>query len=202
MEFVYVVKRSDLFPRRTPHGLEILDEGARAALLACIRERGFFVERRHAETDPSLQQVIPYCVVHRPGEVFLMRRLSGGGEARLRGKRSIGVGGHVNPVDHGPGEDVLTAGLRRELEEEVALPDGWTLRAVGLLNDDTTEVGAVHVGLVQAVRVTGDVAVRETDLLEGRFVSVEELKRLGRDERASFETWSALLIDRIDDILG
>ena len=204
LEFVYVVKRTDLFPRSTPHGLDVLDAGRRDSLLTCMRERGFFVERRHAETDPSLKQVIPYCVVVRGREVFLMRRLSGGGEARLRGKRSIGVGGHVNPIDEdlAEGEDVIQAGMLRELDEEVRLPPSWTTQAVGLLNDDTTEVGSVHVGLVQVVRVDGEVAVRETDLLEGSFVTLAALKELCRAERSSFETWTALLIDCLDEVLA
>lgn len=204
MEFVYVVKRSDLFPRSTPHGLDVLTTTARERLVTCLRERGFFVERRHAEIDPSLKQVIPYCVVARGDEVFLMRRLSGGGEARLRGKRSIGVGGHVNPIDDVVDEqqDVIEAGMLRELEEEMVLPSTWSSHAVGLLNDDTTEVGSVHVGLVQVVRVDGDVTVRETEMLEGDFVTVTALRELCVAERDTFETWSALLIDRLDEVLA
>ena len=114
MEFVYVVKRYDLFERSFPHGLELLGAAARAPLEQRIRAHGFFVERRHAELDSSFKQVIPYCLVVRRGEVFLMRRLAGGGEARLHGKRTVGVGGHINPVDGmGAGDDVVAEGLRR-----------------------------------------------------------------------------------------
>lgn len=199
MEFVYVVKRTDLFPRRCPHGLEVLDAAAMDALGARIRAGGFFVERRHAEEDATLKQVIPYCVLARGPEVFLTRRTSAGGDARLFGKRSIGIGGHVNPVD---GADVLALALRREIEEEVAVEGPWDARAVGVLNDDSTDVGSVHVGLVHVVRVAGEVTVRETDRLTGGFVAAEELRRLCREERGSFETWSALLVDRLDELLG
>jgi predicted NUDIX family phosphoesterase len=198
MEFVYVVKRGELFERRFPHGLEVLDDAAAADVLARIRSRGFFVERRHAETDATMKQIIPYCVVARGGDVFLTRRTDKGGDARLFGKRSIGVGGHVNPVD---GADVLALGLRREVEEELEIEGPWTVRAAGVLNDDSTDVGSVHFGLVHVVRVEGDVRVRETDRLVGGFAPVAELARLCRDERATFETWSALLIDRLDDVL-
>lgn len=199
MEFVYVVRRSDLFPLRCPHGLEVLDEGGMAEIARRIRARGFFVERRHAEQDATLKQVIPYCVVARGSEVFLTRRTSNGGDARLFGKRSIGIGGHVNPVD---GADVLALALRREIEEEIAIEGAWTVRAVGLLNDDSTDVGSVHVGLVHVVRAEGDVRVRETENLVGGFTRTEDLVSLCRAERATFETWSALLVDRIGEVLG
>lgn len=199
MEFVYVVKRQELFERRFPHGFEILAEDEMSALVARIRARGFFVERRHAETDASMKQVIPYCVVARGNEVFLTRRSGKGGDARLHGKRSIGVGGHVNPVD---GADVLGLGLAREIAEELDVEGAWDARAVGVINDDSTDVGSVHVGLVHVIRVKGAVRVRETETLAGGFVPAEELVRLCRDERASFETWSALLVDRLADVQG
>jgi predicted NUDIX family phosphoesterase len=198
VEFVYVVKRRELFERGFPHGLEILAEAEMSALVGRIRARGFFVERRHAETDASLKQVIPYCVVARGAEVFLTRRSSKGGDARLFGKRSIGVGGHINPVD---GADVLGLGLAREIEEELAIEGPWDARPAGVINDDSTDVGSVHVGLVHVVRVEADVRVRETETLTGGFVPAEELARLCRDERDTFETWSALLVDRLPDVL-
>lgn len=194
MEFVWVVRRDDLFHARYPHGLEIPGDAALAEVVARMQERGFFVERRHAERDWTMKQVIPYCVVVRGGQVLRTRRLPKGGESRLHGKRSIGIGGHLNPVD---APDVLGAGLRRELEEELEIDGTWTARTVGLLNDDTTEVGAVHVGLVHVVDVRGDVRIRETDALEGEFVSVEDLAESCRLERGSYETWSALVIERM-----
>lgn len=199
MEFVYVVKRRELFERAFPHGLDVPPPDAMGEVLARIRTRGFFVERRHAETDASLKQVIPYCVVLRGPEVFLTRRTRGGGDARLFGKRSIGIGGHVNPVD---GEDVLSRALEREIGEELEIEGEWRARAVGFLNDDSTDVGSVHFGLVHVVRVAGEVRVRETDLLTGAFVPAEELRRLCRAERDTFETWSALLVDRLGEVLS
>ncbi len=213
MEFVYVVKRSDLFPRRYPHGLELLDTSAMAGVVKRIRKYGFFVERRHAELDSSLKQVIPYCVMLRGDEIFLMRRLAAGGEARLHGKRSVGVGGHINPVDErsdggadgadreGPADDVIAEGLRREIAEELYVEGDWRARPVGLLNDDSTDVGSVHVGLVAIVSASGEVSVRETDVLEGAFVSIAALRQMLADERDTFETWSALVLDQLDALL-
>jgi len=198
MEFVLVVPRPRLFDDRYPHGFEAFGDGDRDRVLARIREHGFFVERRHAERDPSLKQVIPYALLEREGAVFLMRRLPRGGESRLHGKLSVGVGGHVNPVDGA--EDALEAGLRREVEEEVAIEGPWEARAVGIINDDSTAVGAVHFGLAYRVRVAGAVRVREQDALEGSFAAREEVRRLLREERPRFETWSALLLDGLDGI--
>jgi predicted NUDIX family phosphoesterase len=199
LEFVLVVPRQRLFDDRYPHGLEVFGPGDRERIVGRIREHGFFVERRHAERDPSLKQVIPYAVFEDAGRVFLMRRLGKGGEARLHGKLSVGVGGHINPVDGA--DDPLDAGLRREIEEEVAVEGGFDATPVGILNDDATAVGAVHFGLVYRVRPRGAVEVREKDALEGGFETRAELARLLRDERGRFETWSALLLDRADEVL-
>jgi len=193
LEFVLVVPRARLFDDHYPHGFEPFPPGGRERVIERIREHGFFVERRHAERDPSLKQVIPYALFEREGALFLMRRLPKGGEARLHGKLSVGVGGHINPVDGA--EDALAAGLRREVEEEVAVDGPWTAEPLGILNDDATPVGAVHFGLVYRVRPAGDVQVREKDALEGTFTPREEVLRLLRDERPRFETWSALLLD-------
>jgi predicted NUDIX family phosphoesterase len=198
LEFVLVVPRARLFDDRYPHGFEPFRDGDRERVLARVRDHGFFVERRHAERDPMLKQVIPYALFERDGGIFLMRRLAKGGEARLHGKLSVGVGGHVNPVDGA--EDALEAGLAREIEEEVEVEGGWEARAVGILNDDATPVGAVHFGLVYRVRPGGAVRVRERDALEGSFTPREEVLRLLREERPRFETWSALLLDRLGDL--
>ena len=197
MEFVLVVPRARLFDDRYPHGFEPFGAGDRERVLSRIRDHGYFVERRHAERDPMLKQVIPYALLERGGDLFLLRRLPRGGEARLHGKLSVGVGGHVNPVDGAA--DPLEAGLKRELEEEVEVEGGWEAAPVGILNDDATAVGAVHFGLVYRVRGGGAVRVREKDALEGSFVPRAEVLRLLREERPRFETWSALLLDRLEE---
>jgi predicted NUDIX family phosphoesterase len=206
MEFVFVVKRSDLFDLSFPHGFVprvASDPQDRVATWTRrIRERGFFVERRWAEKDSSLKQIIPYTLLVHREELFLLKRLGKGGEARLHGKLSLGVGGHVNPVDL-DGADVLDAGCRRELEEEVAIRAPYALSTVGVINDDSSDVGSVHFGLVNVARCeTPDVAVRETDMLEGGFVARAALREMARNERERFETWSALIVDRLDEALA
>lgn len=195
MEQVYVVRRADLFPDGAPHGFF----RAGPEFFGRIYGRGFFADRGPVEEDPSLKQVIPYALITRPGEIFLFRRTDQGGEKRLFGLRSIGVGGHVNPVDAG---DVIHDALRRELNEELSLPEPWDVRFAGLVNNDTTAVGSVHVGIVAVVTPgPGSVRVREDDTMCGAFASREDLLELHAQERSSFEGWSALLLDRLDEVL-
>lgn len=157
---------------------------------ALVARDGRYVPRPEAEVDRSLKQVIPYLVLRDRGRLFLMRRTRAGGDARLHDRWSIGVGGHLNPGDGG-----LRDGLRREWLEELEADFVPEFELVGLLNDDTTEVGSVHLGAVYVADAAGRrVAIRETAKLEGAFA--------GRDEVAAvvdrMETWSALVFEALD----
>jgi predicted NUDIX family phosphoesterase len=218
MEFVYVVPRAQLFPDHYPHGLvpfgKEATEGAPSPeeWSARMEQHGFFVERAHAEANPDLKQVIPYTLVVRGGEVLCLQRSRRGGEARLHDKWSIGVGGHINPVDVPSPEELIEradwsprnpipkATIREVAEEELSIEGDWRLQPVGLLNDDSNPVGAVHVGWVQVMLVEGTVSVRETDQLSGRFLSIPELCRLG-EGGANFETWSELLLPHLGSLV-
>ncbi|MBM4014538.1 MAG: hypothetical protein FJ293_06190 [Planctomycetes bacterium] len=214
MEFVYVVARTKLFDLSFPHGFvaATADRKAAAEQIARMRTHGFFVERRAAEQESAWKQVIPYVVVKKGDALLLLERKKKQGEARLHGKLSIGVGGHINPIDGGPAaggkdgaapRDVLLEGLRRELDEELAVQGPLDVRVAGFLNDDSTDVGAVHYGLVAVADArSATVAIRETEMMEGRFVPRAELLALHRTERARFETWSALLLDQLDQVLS
>ncbi|MCA1686409.1 MAG: phosphoesterase, partial [Planctomycetia bacterium] len=109
-----------------------------------------FRPRSEVEDDPSLKQIIAYVVFRAAGSVFRYTRGKSGGEARLRRRRSLGVGGHVAEEDaEGRGTlDAYEMALRRELDEEVTVASPGTLRRVGLINDDATPVGRVHLGVV------------------------------------------------------
>lgn len=151
---------------------------------ALIRREGRFVDRAAAERDRSLKQVIPYLVLRDGQRYFLMRRTRAGGDARLHDRFTIGVGGHLNP-----GDLDLAGGLRREWAEELDAAFEPEFDFVGLLNDDTTEVGAVHVGAVFAADAGGrPVVIRETDKLVGAFASPVEVAAIVD----RMETWSAL----------
>lgn len=205
MEFVYVVKRYDLFDLHFPHGF-VSERSAPGEFRQCLERaanRGFFMERRHAEIDSNFKQMIPYTLIVSGWEVLLLRRSKAGGDARLHDKLSIGVGGHINPCDAIPGEvDLLTACALREIEEEIELTEEVRPRPVGIINDDSNPVGSVHFGVVHLARVeSNDVRVRETELLEASFVTLDELKEFAADPTVNLETWSRLIAERIDELL-
>ena len=193
-----MVERVLVLPRdRVPGGCDFTgvrdasDETMRA-LQAAVRRHGRFLDRPVAEEDPAFKQLIPYVVV-RDGElVYLMERTAAGGDPRLHGKASIGVGGHLNPVDQGA--DALADGLRREWSEELVADWEPTFRLVGLLNDDSNPVGSVHLGVVFEVDAAGrGVDVREHDKLTGRFATPAE----AREAWDRMETWSRLVADHL-----
>lgn len=156
-----------------------------------IRTRGAFRPRSAMEADETWKQVIPYPVLRDGDAWFLMRRTRAGGDARLHDRWSIGVGGHVNPED-GANEGDLRAALRREWLEELAVDFVPDFRFVGLLNDDTTPVGRVHLGLVYEADAGGRrVAIRETEKLSGSFVPAARVAEVADD----LETWSHLAFE-------
>lgn len=170
------------------HGLRHADDATLAQLRDAVAAHGRYLDRPIAEEDSGHKQLIPYVVVRDGENVFLMERTDAGGDRRLHGKASIGVGGHLNPVDDG--EDALMAGLRREWAEELVA--GWTpeFHLVGMLNDDSNPVGAVHLGVVFAVEADGRaVEVREADKLTGAFAPAAAV-RAAWDR---LETWSQLV---------
>jgi predicted NUDIX family phosphoesterase len=142
------------------------------------------------EHDPTFKQVIPYLVLRDGDGYFLMRRTQAGADARLHDLYSIGVGGHLNPGDGG-----LLLGLQREWDEELVADFMPDFRIIGLLNDDTTDVGRVHLGAVFEADADGrPVAIRETHKLEGSFA--------GPDDVASvvdrMETWSRIVFEHLE----
>jgi predicted NUDIX family phosphoesterase len=192
VELVLVIPRAALRLDRTFHGLQPARDGELDELRAAVSHHGRYVERPLAEEDPTHKQLIPYVVVRDGERVFLMHRTDAGGDPRLHGKASIGVGGHLNPVDDG--EDALMAGLRREWAEELDADWEPEFRLIGLLNDDSNPVGAVHLGVVFAVEADGrPVDVRERDKLAGAFATQAELE----SSWDRLETWSRLVAEAL-----
>jgi len=185
-EQVLVVPRPSIVPG--DGWLGVRRDGLDEALDA-VRRDGFFLRRGDAEEDPTHKQVIPYLVLRDGERWFLMRRTRAGGDSRLHDLWSIGVGGHLNP-----GDGDVEGGLRREWAEEVVAGFEPEFEAVGLLNDDTTAVGAVHVGIVFVADAAGrPVEIRETDKLVGSFVTTDEVAAV----RPAMETWSRLVYDAL-----
>lgn len=184
---VLVVPRESLPDGGTWHGLR--SDGV-DAFLDAVRQVGRFEDRAAMEADPRCKQIIPYLVLRDGPRYFLMRRSRAGGDARLFDRCSIGVGGHIDPGD----ADVL-GGLRREWAEELDAPFEPEVRPIALLNDDTTEVGAVHVGIVFVADAAGrPVAVRERDKLAGSFVTPDDVRRV----IDQLESWSRIVFEAIE----
>ncbi len=160
------------------------------AFLSVVAEHGRYEPRAEMERDPSFKQIIPYLVLRDGTEYFLMRRTRAGADPRLHDRWSIGVGGHVDPDDDG-----LAGGLRREWHEELVADFEPVFTPYALLNDDTTDVGAVHLGVVVLAEAEGrSVLVRETDKLSGAFASPAEVAA-GSEH---LETWSRIVFEALE----
>ncbi len=186
-ERVLVIPRSVVMDDPGWTGIRAYDAGEFEAL---VDRHGQFVGRAAAEVDRSQKQVIPYLILRDRADYFLMRRTRAGGDARLHDRFSIGVGGHLNPGDRD-----LAGGLRREWAEELAADFVPDFRFVGLLNDDSTEVGAVHLGAVYIADADGrPVTIRETHKLEGVFAAPDEVAAVVD----RMETWSAIAFRHLE----
>lgn len=153
------------------------------------------VKRRgDMEEDPTYKQLIGYALVRdmKTKELLVYTRLTGGGESRLHGKSSVGVGGHMNLVENKTIEESIKINVSRELEEEIGVSFESNLediKFIGLINDDTNEVGKVHLGLVYEVYVNKEeIKNIEDDSLEIQWLSSSLAKELN-----SYESWSDYL---------
>jgi predicted NUDIX family phosphoesterase len=152
--------------------------------------------RSQVEDDPSFKQIIPYVVFRSGDAVFCYTRGKSQGEARLHRLRSLGVGGHVSEQDTQGGKslDAYESAMRRELEEEVEVASPGRIRRVGLINDDSTPVGQVHLGVVHLFELERPhVAAREEGLAEAGFLPLAHVLTIQHE----FETWSQICIASI-----
>jgi len=160
-----------------------------------------FMERSKAEKDPSFKQIIPYVIMACNGKYLNYVRGTRAGEARLVGNRSIGIGGHINPIDNEiplfdtDFQKMYNAAVEREVAEEVSVETTHTDRIVALLNDDSNEVGSVHLGLVHYwILHEPKVTKREQMITRMDFKTLEELKKV----KETMETWSSLCVDGLE----
>ena len=186
IEQVLVVERERIAQYLVEFGLvrEQLDE-----ILDAIIDGAFFIDRPTAEVSPRYKQIIPYVVIRNGESFYLLQRTPKQTEARLHHKLSLGIGGHINPDT-----PELLDGLHKELEEEVHVAGDYDLTLIGILNDDTTDVGSVHLGVVYVLDAhDANVTVRETDKMTGRWAAASELPAL----RERMETWSQIVWDEL-----
>lgn len=187
MEQVLCVKAEKLGRHLEREGL--ITENT-AEILKLIVENCEYVPRARAEEDAGFRQIIPYVLVRHAGKFLLLERLATQGEKRLHGKLSVGVGGHINPVD-GEGAGALRAGLMRELDEELELEGDFSPRFLGVINDFSSPVSFYHLGLLYLLDAEAALQVREKSKMSGTYQAPSELRA-----RADFmETWSKIVIE-------
>jgi predicted NUDIX family phosphoesterase len=190
-EQVLCVRREDIFPDGAWHGFVSKDLDRHQGV---IREHHMFMSRSAVENDPTYQQIIPYVVFRHGDLYFLTHRLRASTERRLRKQYSLGIGGHINPGDLEGGDPILD-GLKREWSEEVVYDGRFEAELIGLLNDDSSPVSKVHLGVVFVV--DGDspnISIRETDKLAGELLTLEEM----RIYYLGMESWSQMVYDRLN----
>jgi len=158
-----------------------------------------YLNRSEAEQDKRYKQLIPYVLIICNDKVLRYRRGKGGQETRLHGLYSVGVGGHISEEDHGlfSNRHGYQEGMRRELMEEVAI-DQAKDAAVAVINDDSTEVGFVHFGVVHVMTVASEtIAGRRSGIVGPEFISMADAMK----EPSAYESWSRFCLEHLDSLL-
>jgi predicted NUDIX family phosphoesterase len=199
-EMVLVIRRSLLESLGLFQGLQFEVDRYLAAMLT--RENNFFSPRSSAETDSSLKQIIPYALLVSGGKVLRYKRGKKSGEQRLVAKGSIGIGGHMNDHDEGLfalDKQAYLTGVEREVNEELIVEQPLRNRIAALINDDSNEVGQVHLGVVHVLELPHPMAEkRESMILNIEFLTTGQL----RAERDTLETWSQICVDNLEKLLA
>jgi predicted NUDIX family phosphoesterase len=156
--------------------------------------------RSEAEQDKRFKQLIPYVLIICSGKILRYRRGRGGQETRLHGLYSVGIGGHISEEDHllfssGGG---YRDGMRREIMEEVAVEEVKEM-AVGVINDDSTDVGQVHFGVVHIMHVANEtIAGRRSGIVGPEFVPIPEAMK----DTSIYESWSRFCLEKLPSLLA
>ena len=195
-----VIKRSLFDQLGSFQGLSFEPQKYLAAILS--RGNNFFLRRPQAEKDPTHKQIIPYVLLAHGDRVLFYVRGKKAGEQRLVAKGSIGIGGHLNETDESLfalDEAAYRAGVEREVAEEISIKSNFDDRIVALLNDDRTEVGQVHLGIVHVFNLSEPkVEKREAMITNVAFLGKEDLSA----RRDSLETWSQICLDSLERLLA
>ena len=198
-ENVLVIKRSLFEDLGTFQGLNFEPEKYLKAILS--RGSNFFIPRSDAESNPAYKQIIPYALVAFENTILHYVRGKKAGEQRLIAKGSIGIGGHMNEIDESlfaMDEQAYRAGVEREVNEEIKIDTPFEDQIIALLNDDSTEVGRVHLGIVHIFKLKEPKVQKREAMITGlTFLTKEEL--LAR--RETMETWSQICVDSLDRLL-
>jgi predicted NUDIX family phosphoesterase len=198
-ENVLVVRRSLFDQLGSFQGINFESHKYLDAFLS--RGNNFFLPRLEAENNPAYKQIIPYALIAFGNRVVYYVRGKKAGEQRLVAKGSIGIGGHMNESDESLfalDEQAYRVGVEREVNEEIKIDTQFDDRIVALLNDDTTDVGRVHLGVVHVFKLAEPKVEKREAMITGlTFLTKEELVA----RRESLETWSQICVDSLDQLL-
>jgi predicted NUDIX family phosphoesterase len=198
-ENVLVIRRELFDQIGAFHGLNFEPQKYLDVFLS--RGNNFFLPRPQAETNAAYKQIIPYALIAFKDKLAYYVRGKKAGEQRLIAKGSIGIGGHMNENDESlfaMDEQAYRAGVEREVNEEIKIDAPFEDRIVALLNDDTTEVGSVHLGVVHVFKLAEPKVEKREAMITGlTFLTKDEL--LAR--REIMETWSQICLDSVDRLL-
>ncbi|MEY4790277.1 MAG: hypothetical protein RLZ61_2495 [Planctomycetota bacterium] len=190
---ILVIARNHIPEQLLKHGFNPASESMVKAMLE--NPQLFFMDRDLAENDPNFKQLIPYVVFQSPKGFFNYQRGKASSETRLRLLRSLGVGGHIEKEDGDIGQSSYLKGLWRELNEEVGVGPSNNIKLLGFINDDSNDVGKVHLGIVHLYQIeTSDLESKELNLTDCKFSSMQDIKT----NEESFETWSRLMMPYLD----
>jgi len=200
-ENVLVIKRSLFDELGSFQGLNFEPEKYLSAIL--LRGNNLFLPRDQAEQNPAYKQIIPYALIVFENRVLRYVRGKKAGEQRLVAKGSIGIGGHMSEEKdkflwHTTDEQAYRAGVEREVNEEIKIDTPFEDRIVALLNDDTTDVGRVHLGIVHIFKLAAPKIEKREAMITGlTFLTKEELV----SRRESLESWSQICVDSLERLL-
>ncbi|MDD5193104.1 MAG: NUDIX domain-containing protein [Candidatus Nanoarchaeia archaeon] len=161
-----------------------------------------WMKRGLAEKNPNYKQPIAYCIIinQELKKVFIYQRSTKAGEERLHNNFTIGIGGHIDPPDYdgnsNANENPLHKSMLREIKEEIIIPEESIkeLIVLGYINDDSNDVGKVHLGVLYLIKTTAEeIHPKDSELEQGKFVHFKELERIFSENE--IENWSKIAFE-------
>ncbi len=187
-ENILVIKRTKLFPESSFQGIRPIEEN----FFDLVEQEKEFLPRPQMEEDFLYKQIIPYLIFKFQDRYFLMQRKSTSSEQRLKNKYSLGIGGHMRQEDMQQAKTIFDWAYR-EFQEEIDYQGNFTIKTLGMLNDDSNPVGQVHVGLVLLLEGDCDAIKVRSELKSGQLLTIQELQAHYDD----METWSQIIFNEI-----
>lgn len=187
-ENILVIKRAKLFPDTAFQGLQPISDD----FFDLVESQKEFFPRPQMEEDPLYKQIIPYLIFQYQDRYFLMQRKSTSSEQRLKNKYSLGIGGHMRQEDMQQAKTIFDWAYR-EFQEEIDYQGHFTIKTLGMLNDDSNPVGQVHIGLVLLLQGNSDAIKVRSELKSGQLLTIQELQTHYDD----LESWSQIIFDAV-----